>query len=475
MRPQAPGPHRGRPQHLADRSRTGELVREAREDTFDDVEALTAATADMITVATAEGVYRYISPASRRLFRWDPDEMIGRHQEQFAHPDDVQSMRSSEESSLVSDRFYTMTYRLRCGDDTYRWIEATYHRVESAGDTFVVGSVRDIAERKEKDVLLQQRASTDPLTGVANRSVLMDRLQQALHRLDRAPGILAVLFLDLDRFKVVNDSLGHRIGDGVLMSMAERLRGSSVPPTRWRDWAATSSWSSPRTCTDGRGGRRWAQRITEAGREPFEVGDGAVRVHDQRGHRRDHRPAAQRPRACCRRRTWRCTGRRTAAATGPRSSTRTCEPSPWAGSAPSACCAGPSTSIGCGSVPADHRPPHGPRRSGPRRWCGSGTRSAGVISRRPSSRSPRRPGCWRRSTTGSSTHAIEQPATGARGWGTRLPRRRHQRHGPPPGRRRRSPRSVIDILAPTGCRPPPCRSRSPSGSSWRRRTRRWPG
>ena len=181
---------------------------QAHEDKFDDVEALTAASADMITVATAEGVYRYVSPAARRLFRWDPDELRGRHQEQFAHPDDVQSMRAAGDLSLISDGFYTMTYRFRCGDGAYRWIEATYHRVESAGETFVVGSVRDIAERREADDLLQHRASTDPLTGVANRNVLMDRLQHALYRLDRAPGILAVLFLDLDRFKVINDSLG---------------------------------------------------------------------------------------------------------------------------------------------------------------------------------------------------------------------------------------------------------------------------
>ncbi len=247
-------------------------MREAHEDTFDDVEALTAATADMITVATAEGVYRYISPASRRLFRWDPDEMIGRHQEQFAHPDDVQSMRSSEESSLVSDRFYTMTYRLRCGDDTYRWIEATYHRVESAGDTFVVGSVRDIAERKEKDVLLQQRASTDPLTGVANRSVLMDRLQHALYRLDRAPGILAVLFLDLDRFKVINDSLGHRIGDGVLMSMAERLLQFIRPADTLARLGGDEFVIVAEDLTDELEAVSLGERIAEAGRKPFKIG-----------------------------------------------------------------------------------------------------------------------------------------------------------------------------------------------------------
>ena len=70
---------------------------------------------------------------------------------------------------------------------------------------------------------LKHEASTDPLTGVANRTVLMDRLRQGLRRMERGNGVLAVLYVDLDRFKVVNDSLGHRVGDAILLKMAERL------------------------------------------------------------------------------------------------------------------------------------------------------------------------------------------------------------------------------------------------------------
>ena len=249
----------------------GDLV-QAHEDKFDDVEALTAASADMITVATAEGVYRYVSPAARRLFRWDPDELRGRHQEQFAHPDDVQSMRAAGDLSLISDGFYTMTYRFRCGDGAYRWIEATYHRVESAGESFVVGSVRDIAERREADDLLQHRASTDPLTGVANRTVLMDRLQHALYRLDRAPGILAVLFLDLDRFKVINDSLGHLVGDGVLMAMAERLLQFIRPSDTLARLGGDEFVIVAEDLSDEREAVTLGERIAEAGRQPFRIG-----------------------------------------------------------------------------------------------------------------------------------------------------------------------------------------------------------
>jgi diguanylate cyclase (GGDEF)-like protein/PAS domain S-box-containing protein len=249
-------------------------VRGAHENEFDDgdVEALTTASADMVTVATAEGIYRYVSPASLRLFLWDPVELVGRQQEQFAHPDDVQSMRIAARSSLMDDGFFTMTYRFRCGDESYRWIEATYHRVEAGGESFVVGSVRDIAERKEADVQLQYRASTDPLTGVANRTVLMDRLQHALHRLGRSPGVLAVLFLDLDRFKVINDSLGHRVGDGVLMAMAERLLGFIRPADTLARLGGDEFVIVAEDLSDEREAVALGERIAEAGRIPFKIG-----------------------------------------------------------------------------------------------------------------------------------------------------------------------------------------------------------
>jgi diguanylate cyclase (GGDEF)-like protein/PAS domain S-box-containing protein len=226
----------------------------------------------MITVASADGVYRYVSPASRRLFLWDPAELGGHHQEQFAHPDDVYSMRAAATASLLSDGFFTMTYRFLCGDGSYRWIEATYHRVEAGGEAFVVGSVRDVAERKEADILLQHRASTDPLTGVANRTVLMDRLQHALYRLDRSAGILAVLFLDLDRFKVINDSLGHQVGDGVLMSLAERLQHFIRPSDTLARLGGDEFVIVAEDLTDEREAVALGDRIAEAGRMPFRIG-----------------------------------------------------------------------------------------------------------------------------------------------------------------------------------------------------------
>jgi diguanylate cyclase (GGDEF)-like protein len=95
--------------------------------------------------------------------------------------------------------------------------------------SFVLAAVRSerlehVAERERTQDELVRQALHDPLTGLANRTLFMDRLTQALARSNRHPGTLAVMFLDLDRFKLINDSLGHSIGDHVLMCMAERLR-----------------------------------------------------------------------------------------------------------------------------------------------------------------------------------------------------------------------------------------------------------
>jgi len=83
-------------------------------------------------------------------------------------------------------------------------------------------SIRDVADRKLMEARLQRQALTDPLTGIANRTVLMERLGQALAHLEESPSVLAVVYLDLDRFKVINDSLGHDVGDRLLMKVTER-------------------------------------------------------------------------------------------------------------------------------------------------------------------------------------------------------------------------------------------------------------
>src|SRR5207302_4217864 len=86
------------------------------------------------------------------------------------------------------------------------------------------GIARDVTTRKEAEEQLAHQALHDSLTGLPNRRLLIDRVEQALARTDRADDLVAVLLLDLDRFKLVNDSWGHAAGDRVLVAVAERLR-----------------------------------------------------------------------------------------------------------------------------------------------------------------------------------------------------------------------------------------------------------
>jgi diguanylate cyclase (GGDEF)-like protein/PAS domain S-box-containing protein len=241
-------------------------------DSVVDYRSFIGGSADVSTVATTDGLYRYVSPACLRLFGWDPSELEGRHQEDFIHPDDIPSLHSGREE-VNAGRVSTTTYRFLCRDRSYRWSETTSRRVSADGVDLVVSTVRDIEQRRKSDLILQRQAFADPLTGVANRTAFMDRLQQALRRLSRGRGVLAVLYVDLDRFKVINDSLGHRVGDTVLLKMAERL----TRHLRAADTLARLGGDEFVIIAEGVNDEQAAidlgNRIIEAGHDSFQVGD----------------------------------------------------------------------------------------------------------------------------------------------------------------------------------------------------------
>jgi diguanylate cyclase (GGDEF)-like protein/PAS domain S-box-containing protein len=183
---------------------------------------------DIFLVLAPDGVIRYQSVAVKRVLGYEPDHHVGRSLFELVHSEDVGFLRSLFTDLLETpggER--TVELRVLHADGGWRLLEAT---AKNLLDEPAVGGIvlnyRDITWRKALEEQLRHQAFHDPLTGLANRALFADRVGHALTRLDRRNGTLAVLFLDLDDFKTINDSLGHAAGDALLRAVSERLSRS---------------------------------------------------------------------------------------------------------------------------------------------------------------------------------------------------------------------------------------------------------
>ncbi|QKQ27869.1 diguanylate cyclase domain-containing protein [Candidatus Reidiella endopervernicosa] len=113
--------------------------------------------------------------------------------------------------------------RNKNGELSPEWLSISTLHDEVGEIRNYIGVFTDISVLKQSEEKLEHLANHDPLTGLANRLLLNDRLESAIKRMNREQGQLAVLFLDLDRFKVINDTLGHPVGDTILQQVAKRL------------------------------------------------------------------------------------------------------------------------------------------------------------------------------------------------------------------------------------------------------------
>jgi diguanylate cyclase (GGDEF)-like protein/PAS domain S-box-containing protein len=173
------------------------------------------------------------NPAMQDLLGSNKEELEGRLVEGFLHPEDRAPTEAAYQQMIARDEdSLRLEYRLVRRDGEVRSVEAALSLVRDAEgtQTFTIAMIQDVTERKEVEAALaaqselnQYQALHDALTGLANRSLFRDRIDQALRRARRSSGRVAVLVIDLDRFKEINDSLGHAAGDALLVELSRRL------------------------------------------------------------------------------------------------------------------------------------------------------------------------------------------------------------------------------------------------------------
>ena len=183
-------------------------------------------TTDLITKYSPEGFCTYASPAVAKVLGYRPDELLGKSVFHFFHPDDLKS-KHRYLTKLIDKPEETICYRVRRKDESYIWLETTSKSVcdPITNETLEIIAVsRDITERKESEERLLYLANYDSLTGLPNRALFRDRLRRSVARAQRNNTKVALFFIDLDRFKNINDSLGHHAGDQLLRGVSKRLK-----------------------------------------------------------------------------------------------------------------------------------------------------------------------------------------------------------------------------------------------------------
>src|SRR5215218_4962150 len=235
-------------------------------------------TSDIITILEADGTIRYVSPAVERITGYKPEEQVGTNAFGSVHPDDRDRALDTFAEVLKRPGLHPpLEFRVPHKDGSWRYLEHVVNNLlDDPAVRGVVVNSWDVTERKALVEQLSYQAFHDLLTGLPNRALFMDRLEHALTRAKRRGSMVAVLFTDLDNFKVINDSLGHKAGDQLLIAIAERLKACLRP----EDTAARLGGDEFTILVEDIAGVgevvQIAERIAEILRPPFALEDQEV-------------------------------------------------------------------------------------------------------------------------------------------------------------------------------------------------------
>ncbi|MCT9091558.1 EAL domain-containing protein [Streptomyces sp. ASQP_92] len=188
--------------------------------------SLVQGSSDVIMIAAPTGMLRYVSPAAAGVYGRDAEELVGSELASLIHPEDLGRVVHEVRRFLAAPPAEEPTTRIECRfkSGTGEWlnVESTVNRHQGG----LILNSRDVTERVRLQAQLEHNAEHDPLTDLPNRALFTKRVRKALGgRRSSDPGT-AVLFIDLDGFKQVNDTIGHQAGDELLIQAARRLQES---------------------------------------------------------------------------------------------------------------------------------------------------------------------------------------------------------------------------------------------------------
>ena len=188
-------------------------------------DAVIEGSQDIVLVLEADGAIRTVNAAVQRILGLDTEALAGVPIVDLVHPSDAEALLMWLTRAATDGRAHALDIRCRYAGGGWVDLEATATAMLEVPDVRgVVVNLRDVRERKTLEAELSHWAFHDPLTNLTNRAGLRERITGALERADRTGTRPAVLLVDLDDFKAVNDSLGHQEGDRLLIVVAERLR-----------------------------------------------------------------------------------------------------------------------------------------------------------------------------------------------------------------------------------------------------------
>ena len=242
---------------------------------------ITENSTDLITKHGPEGQITYASPVSESVLGFAHRALVGHSLLEFVHPEDYEVVRVAFGVAAQDKSPPTVIYRARRRDQHYVWLETTLRLMKgiSAEKTPEILCIsRDISERKRMEERLHELARTDHLTNIANRVLLSERFANGLAQARREGSLLAMLMIDIDRFKNINDSLGHGVGDALLKLVASRLTSCIRDRDTLARWGGDEFVLLLPGLMDSATAVTVAERCINALKEPFVIDEQSLRV-----------------------------------------------------------------------------------------------------------------------------------------------------------------------------------------------------